>query len=244
VATTKAKVDSSNAAASASDANAGSNTTHVAGSNKLKVAGAEDSTSVETPSGTNVVDAPSHSHHLGNETAPLNSSSPPSSSFSSQMPMALNPDLSSQEYKLHQFFSMYRPMLLLSQPTSSLFESHEHPFPPWAVTMDVSDRAPPPPPTRLGTLDDPQESSAEADADAARQLARTLAVNRVGSVISWEQTLARLGLNEEDVDGKAALAKERATIRADSTKRKRRRKMKKHKLKKRRRLQRASRANS
>lgn len=98
-------------------------------------------------------------------------------------------------------------------------------------------------------LEDPPEATPETDADAARLLNRALVVNRLGGAVSWEETLAKLGVVEERmglaemgahgvvdvdmVDGFDAYM--------DSTKRKRRKKMKKHKLKKRRRSQRAQR---
>jgi len=68
-------------------------------------------------------------------------------------------------------------------------------------------------------------------------------MNRIGDSISWEDTLTKLGLDENTNAGRAELAKEWArewkTIYADSVKRKRKKKMKKHKLKKRRRAQRS-----
>jgi hypothetical protein len=83
------------------------------------------------------------------------------------------------------------------------------------------------------TLDEPPESSFETDADAARQLGHALVMNRVGGIVSWQNTLAKLGLGGETAEGSAANAKETAqewvTIYADSTKRKKRKKMKKHK---------------
>ena len=74
------------------------------------------------------------------------------------------------------------------------------------------------------TLEDPPETTPEADADTARLLARTLAMNAVSSAVNWEATLRRLGHHPiED----AALGG--PSIELDSTRRKRRRKMKKHK---------------
>ena len=74
------------------------------------------------------------------------------------------------------------------------------------------------------------EASPEADADAARQLARAIVVNRVGASIAWEETLKRLGLDV--TSGRAeevSLAEAEFEMYMDSTKRKRRKKMKKHK---------------
>ena len=78
------------------------------------------------------------------------------------------------------------------------------------------------------TLEDPPETTPEADADTARLLARTLAMNAVSSAVSWEATLRRLGLNmiEDPALGGPS-------IELDSTQRKRRKKMKKHKCVKR-----------
>lgn len=101
-------------------------------------------------------------------------------------------------------------------------------------------------------MEDPPEATPEADADAARLLNRALVVNRLGGTVSWEETLARLGVVEDRmsladmgmgaydvVDVDAPMGGFDAYM--ESTKRKKRKKMKKHKLKKRRRLQRAQR---
>jgi len=102
-------------------------------------------------------------------------------------------------------------------------------------------------------LEDPPEATPEADADAARLLNRALVVNRLGGTVSWEETLAKLGVVEErmslaemgmgarDVVGMDVSMMDAFDAYMDSTKRKRRKKMKKHKLKKRRRLQRSQR---
>ena len=96
-------------------------------------------------------------------------------------------------------------------------------------------------------LEDPPEATPDEDADAARLLNRALVVNRLGGAVSWEETLAKLGVVEErmnlaememgaydvaDVD----VSMDGFDAYMDSTKRKRRKKMKKHKLKKRRRV--------
>ncbi|KDQ60921.1 hypothetical protein JAAARDRAFT_31918 [Jaapia argillacea MUCL 33604] len=145
-------------------------------------------------------------------------------------PFAIHPAMNPQDLKLHQFFSLHRPLLLLSLPASSVFESQ----PTFTPSLEES------PPAKMESLEDPPEASPEADADAARQLARALVMNRVGSTVSWESTLQRLGMD---------VAQGRTTpvdlsplqVYMDSVKRKRRKKMNKHKLKKRRRLQRAQR---
>ncbi|KAI0807722.1 hypothetical protein C8Q74DRAFT_83606 [Fomes fomentarius] len=159
--------------------------------------------------------------------------SSPTYTFSSQY-TPIHPRISGQDLKLHQFFSLHRPLLTLSQPASSVFESHASLFP----------AAPPPAPqsTNYSNLEENVEASPEADADAARQLARAMVVNRVGASLAWEETLQHLGLDV--TSGRAAevsLAEAEFEMYMDSTKRKRRKKMKTHKLKKRRRLNRAQR---
>ncbi|KAH8117317.1 hypothetical protein DFH11DRAFT_1574370 [Phellopilus nigrolimitatus] len=161
--------------------------------------------------------------------APANafsSAAPPLSDF---MPLPPHPTLKPNELTLHRFFALHRPCLLLNQPTSALFES----VPPLPSTPSTFAA----PPASLGTIDDPPVASPEADAEAARQLSRTLVMNRVGNTVDWEGALARLGLHEV----KEPTPPVPLGISMDSTKRKRRKKMKKHKLKKRRRLSRATR---
>ncbi|THH11856.1 hypothetical protein EW145_g402 [Phellinidium pouzarii] len=143
-------------------------------------------------------------------------------------PFSSHPILKPNEIMLHRFFALHRPCLLLSQPTSTLFES---------ATPSSSAHASGAIPTPLGTIDDPPMASPEADADAARRLSRSLVMNRVQNLVNWEETMGRLGLHEI----KEPLPEVPSEINMDSTKRKRRKKMKKHKLKKRRRLSRATR---
>jgi hypothetical protein len=154
--------------------------------------------------------------------------------------------LTQKDLDLHSFFSGHRPLLLLSQPSSSVFES-------WP-DLRLSNK---PDPAafqhqsllnQLGgiNLEDPPEATPEADADAARLLNRALVVNRLGGTVSWEETLAKLGVIEErmnlaemgmgahDVVDSSMMNGFDAYM--DSTKRKKRKKMKKHKLKKRRRV--------
>ena len=97
-------------------------------------------------------------------------------------------------------------------------------------------------------LEDPPEATPEADADAARLLNRALVVNRLGGTVSWEETLAKLGVVEErtslaemGMEARDVVNMDVSMMNAfdaymDSTQRKRRKKMKKHKLKKRRRV--------
>jgi len=94
-------------------------------------------------------------------------------------------------------------------------------------------------------LEDPPEATPEEDAVAARLLNRALVVNRLGGTISWEETLAKLGVVEERMSlaemgmgahGVVDVSMNGFDAYMDSTKRKRIKKMKKHKLKKRRRV--------
>jgi len=248
--TGKSKADNVNGANDGTVNGAGSaHNVSGSGSSKLKTTGGEESSpSRPPPSVTNTTstrDRPSQTSHnaSANSTtkAPLLPTTSSSTFSSEQYMFPRHPAMSPEDYKLHQFFSLHRPLLLHAQPTSIIFES-----PP--QSLPLFDQPPPEGevpqrPAHLGTLDDPPEASPEADADAARLLARALVINRVGGAISWEDTLTKLGLDGNTKEGRAALAKEWAreweTIYADSVKRKRKKKMKKHKLKKRRRVQRS-----
>jgi hypothetical protein len=152
-------------------------------------------------------------------------------SISDQYMFPRHPAMSPEDYKLHQFFSLHRPLLLHAQPTSAIFESPPQPL--HLFAHPLSEGEVPRRPAYLNTLEEPPEASPEADADAARHLARALVMNRVGSNLSWENTLTKLGLDGNTEEGRAQLAKEWAReweiIHADSVKRKRKKKMKKHK---------------
>jgi len=149
-----------------------------------------------------------------------------------------------ESLKLHQFFSLYRPLLLLTQDTSTIFQSFQK-IP--SLTSSSQDEINTPEVSAVppGTLDDPPEASPEADAEAARQLVRALVINHAGAAAAWEDTLRRLGHDVDLEPGRAGLreklARERKQATMDSTKRKRRKKMKKHKLRKRRKATRAQR---
>ena len=104
----------------------------------------------------------------------------------------------------------------------SVFESYTTPFPPPATLAPET--------ANFGNLEEHAEVNPDADADAARQLARAMVVNRIGASIAWEDALKRLGLDESS--GRAeevSLAEAEFEMYMDSTKRKRRKKMKKHK---------------
>lgn len=132
----------------------------------------------------------------------------------------VHPAFNPQDLKLHQFFSLHRPLLLASQPASIIFDSPPQPF-------SISSKSAPAPPDVLA---EPPEPTAEDDADTARQLARAMVVHRIGASTSWEHTLQRLGVDvtkgrEEEIK----LAEAEFQVYLDSTKRKRRKKMRTHK---------------
>jgi hypothetical protein len=206
------------------------------GSGKMKSTG-EETTARPSPTVTNAAaarDRPLQASHNASANPAATGSLPSNTHSSTSNPDQYNfprhPVMSPEDYKLHHFFSLHRPLLLHAQPTSAIFESPQplHLFAPPLSEDDVPRR-----PAHLGTLEDPPEASPETDADAARQLARALVMNRVGSIISWEDTLLKLGLDGNTEEGRAELAKEWArewdTIYTDSVKRKRKKKMKKHK---------------
>ncbi|KAL7283620.1 hypothetical protein ACG7TL_003055 [Trametes sanguinea] len=176
------------------------------------------------------------------DSAPMSSGAPPTAETSSAAStfsmtpqyVPVHPRINAQDLKMHQFFSLHRPLLTIAQPPSSLFESHPTIFP--APSNSTSETS------QFGSHEDSTDVSPEADADAARQLARAMVVNRIGASLAWEETLQRLGLDV--TSGRAeevSMAEAEFEMYMDSTKRKRRKKMKKHKLKKRRRLNRAQR---
>jgi hypothetical protein len=131
-----------------------------------------------------------------------------------------------KDFKTHQFFSLHRPLLLISHP-SSIFR----PVPP---NHSILDNLQPlmMPQNPLG-FDPALEPSIDADAEAARQLTRALTMNKAGATVSWEDTLKYLGLDvaqEADrVNLQQQFDKDWQEVMMDSTKRKRRKKMKKHK---------------
>ncbi|KAG7092636.1 hypothetical protein E1B28_008978 [Marasmius oreades] len=156
-----------------------------------------------------------------------------------------HPMIGDKDFKLHQFFSLHRPLLLLSNPSSVLAG------PPPGTS--IFSRSAPPPQETANLLsksavvpeDILSEVSYEADAETARTLTRAMTIARLGSVVDWEATMQRLGLEShsesERAELKERLDKEYRDVVMDSVKRKRRKKMKKHKLKKRRRDTRAQR---
>jgi len=175
------------------------------------------------------------SHDSLSSSSPHSSTPTPSTSVTHPQHTTLlhHPSIDSNDFKLNQFFSLHRPLLLLSHPISTFFEQpsdlpQSHPLS--SLFADTARNAPP---ASVFTLDNPPEASPEADADAARQLARALVLNRVGGTVAWESTLRHLGLDVNLEEGRASLKeqceREWEDIMMDSTKRKRRSKMKKHK---------------
>ncbi|KAF8197557.1 hypothetical protein BJ912DRAFT_953822 [Pholiota molesta] len=141
------------------------------------------------------------------------------------------------DFKMHHFFSLHRPLLLLNEP-ASIFPAL--PPPPPAPTPDSNAY-----PFGLGLGEAPYDPFVDADAEAARQLTRALTMARAESALAWEKTLKHLGLDvSKDADRvglQEQFEKDWEEVLLDSTKRKRRKKMKKHKLKKRRRATRSER---
>ncbi|KAF8211965.1 hypothetical protein K438DRAFT_1957758 [Mycena galopus ATCC 62051] len=157
-----------------------------------------------------------------------------------------HPPVEPEEFKLHQFFSLHRPLLLLPDPPSilaspppnvPLFPHPQQAAYKWSCSSSVLDEL-----GMIGAGD--AIKTVDPDAEAARQLTRALTMTRAGATVSWENTLRRLGL---DVDSAAQDLRaeewnqEWEDILADSVKRKRRKKMKKHKLRKLRKSTRAAR---
>lgn len=172
--------------------------------------------STSAPSDTAPITEPSNSKQaLGDVHTPNALNQTGKTGPSMMASFAPHPALSAMDLTLHRFFSQHRPCLLLNQPTNSLFES----APGFLTSAPTIPQAP------LNTLDDPPVASAEADADTARQLSRSLVMSRVQNVVEWETALARLGLEEV----KEPIPPIPEEISMDSTKRKRRKKMKKHK---------------
>ncbi|KAG6335206.1 hypothetical protein ID866_3877 [Astraeus odoratus] len=228
----RANVDSTSGAVTPAESNSSSK------NDNLKASGDDEPSTQSLSSSTN----PSDTSPSVPRSVP--SSSPSPSPFRGDVQITSHPSVTAKEFKLHQFFSLHRPLLLLSQPPSTIFETVD----PSVSLFPTSSSQLNPHSASLTTIDDPPESSPEADVDAARLLAHTLVVNRVGATMAWQDALSRLGLIKESTVSDLTLAKESAqewvSIHADSTRRKKRKKMKKHKLKKRRRLSRAARQNA
>ncbi|KAF8637322.1 hypothetical protein AX17_002824 [Amanita inopinata Kibby_2008] len=177
-----------------------------------------------------------------------------------------HPIVKPKDFRLHQFFSLHRPLLLLSNPPSILYSATSpSPFSsgsekPSSTNMNESEAIftsdttglPSPPPDVLSSVSTSPTVSTEypvtapdADAEIARLVTRALIMNKAGSTMAWENTLRQLGLDverePERVEMRERMEREWEKVMLDSTKRKRGKKMKKHKLKKRRKATRATR---
>ncbi|CDO73563.1 hypothetical protein BN946_scf185014.g33 [Trametes cinnabarina] len=189
----------------------------------LKDAPSPSKTNVDSPNGESAASSVDESTAMSSG-APMTAEASPVPSTLSATPqyIPVHPRINAQDLKIHQFFSLHRPLLTISQPPSSLFESHSTIFP---LSPSSSSEFSYP-----GNYEESADVSPEADADAARQLARAMVVNRIGASLAWEETLKRLGLDV--TSGRAeevSMAEAEFEMYMDSTKRKRRKKMKKHK---------------
>src|SRR5882762_4420740 len=112
----KSKPDNTHAASDG--AVSGSGSASGSGSSKLKTTAGEEASHERPPpavtNGAATRDRPSQTSHNASAsstmTAPLRLTSPPSTSSSHILPR--HPLMSPEEYKLHQFFSLHRPLLL------------------------------------------------------------------------------------------------------------------------------------
>ncbi|KAF5357763.1 hypothetical protein D9756_001322 [Leucocoprinus leucothites] len=151
-----------------------------------------------------------------------------------------HPTVNSKDFKIHQFFSLHRPLLLISNPPS-IFESPPADTPLFRSLTSLSsevkneDRLPPSPFTSLnldGTYGG-AVSGVDGDAEAARQLHHTMTMSRIGATVGWEETLKALGIDVSKDAERVMLQeqwdKEWEEVMMDSTKRKKKKKMKKHK---------------
>jgi ribosomal protein L21 len=156
-----------------------------------------------------------------------------------------HPHPAAETLQLHKFFSLERPLLLLThpQPTNIIFSrSPSGAFERLgqATRHASTDAENPAEPLKMANgefgmgIEDP-----DADADAARLLSRSLVMQNITSRMEWDTVLSRLGFKgDTDIESlKVAMA----NVQMDSVKRKRRKKITKHKYKKRRKLQRAER---
>lgn len=185
----------------------------------------ETETSQPSPQGVSA-DAASLAK-LRMDPEPAVPSPPQSLSFMTNAPLPhFHPHPNLPTLHLHSFFALGRPLLLLSQPTNALFEPSQQ--------ASASQQQPAISPGHFSAFGLGEESGMtmedpEADVNAARLLARSLVMQRVGSTMDWSEVMGKLGLEDE------------MRIGMDSVKRKRKKKMTKHRYKKRRKLQRAER---
>ncbi|TFK42323.1 hypothetical protein BDQ12DRAFT_676013 [Crucibulum laeve] len=230
-----------------------------------KSAPKSDSASEAAPQDGAQASDPQNSLRPGNVTAESQSSSAPSSSSPASSapnadnsvphhhnsfahlihhPLQPHPMINEKEFKLHQFFSLHRPLLLLSNPPSIL-ESPPANVSLFSSVAEQKQQQQQQNKQQASPFEEALDSSVDADAEAARQLTRAYTINKAGATMAWEDTLRRLGVDVTQDADRIGLQeqwnREWQEVMLDSTKRKRRKKMRKHKLKKRRKATRASR---
>jgi hypothetical protein len=141
-------------------------------------------------------------------------------------PSPIHPSPTAQDFKLHQLFSLDRPLLGLSQPGASVFENSPTPFAPSTWTRAGSEVEQP----SATYMDEHADPSPEADAHTARQLSRAFVMNRVASTVDFNAAMMKLGLDMNE--GRVPVQEmdmSNMEMHLDSVKRKRKQKMKKHK---------------
>ncbi|KAL0577948.1 hypothetical protein V5O48_004055 [Marasmius crinis-equi] len=199
---------------------------------------AKNTTTTKQAQAQDAVDSENQQVEAAESTPPASPVPSPSTINFTSLPTTTrssHPVIGDKDFKLHEFFSLHRPLLLLSQPSSILTNAPGNTF---------SFQPPPPPPPQQSQAGPMEDLSYEADAETARSLTRAMTMNRLGSTVAWEATLQRLGLGLDvgaQQEDKERLQQEYRDVVMDSVKRKRRKKMKKHKLKKRRRATREQR---
>ncbi len=197
------------------------------------------------PSTSNPINESTESSPASSKAGSVSTTAPSGSSRTTSGNQAFSyPDISSshiptqmispKDLRMHQFFSLHRPLLLISQPPSlfrSLPYSHS-PFSPSLSEAEIHKHVTQYLSGEASGL--PSEVSViDADAEVARQLTRALTMSKASATVSWEDTLKSLGLDvskEADrITLKQQFEKDWEDVLMDSTKRKRRKKMKKHK---------------
>lgn len=246
VVTAKSKSDTSDSTPKDSSTKASSATKTAKSSNTTQA------TSNAKPTSDTVSSEPGHEA----ATRDTGATSPSSSAYLGGYPpnpyhnyLSPHPIVNPKDFKIHQFFSLHRPLLLISNPPSILTSAPtDAPLLRSSLLDSITqksdnnaadaDKLPPSPFTSLnldGTYGNSTTlgASVDEDAEAARQLHHAMTMNRVGSVASWEETLRVLGLDvskdAERVQLREQWDKEWEEVMMDSVKRKRKKKMKKHK---------------
>lgn len=175
----------------------------------ISPAPAASETSTSQSSVTKSADSGAHSSSSTLPKAPGESDVAPPRLVSPPPLAGSHPHLNLPTLHLHNFFALDRPLLLLSQPPSSLFESlqgkHLSPSPSHLTELASGEDA-------FGTIMEDEE----ADVDAARLLAKSLVTQRVSSTMDWSDVMVKLGLPDD------------IRVQMDSVKRKRKKKMTKH----------------